>query len=83
MSAMDVDAGVEEKKGEERAVPATTVSAERTQKGKGEGDRNIMLHPVCSLLYLQNLWCSQVDRALRICTLGKAVGSLNSRKYIV
>lgn len=60
MSAMDVDAGpdagVEEKKGDEPVVPASTaaVSAERTQKGKGEGDRNIMLHPVClvSLLSL-------------------------------
>ncbi len=52
MSAMDVDAGVEEKKGGEAVVPATAaVSTERTQKGKGEGDRNIMLHPVraCSL----------------------------------
>lgn len=46
MSAMDVDAGVEEKKGEERSVPAAVVPAERIQKGKGEGDRNIMLHPV-------------------------------------
>lgn len=44
---MDVDAGVEEKKGEDGSTPAAAaVSAERTQKGKGEGDRNIMLHPV-------------------------------------
>lgn len=52
MSAMDVDTGVEEKKGGEAVVPATAaVSTERTQKGKGEGDRNIMLHPVCVCLF--------------------------------
>lgn len=76
---MDVDAGVEEKKGEERSTPAAAaVSAERTQKGKGEGDRNIMLHPVCSALALS--LCSQVDKstAARICSRGQAVGFLNS-----
>lgn len=56
-SAMDVDGvpdtGVEERKGESTAIPsvaATATAATETsqQKGKGEGDRNIMLHPVSS-----------------------------------
>lgn len=55
MSAMEVDssvdAGVEEQKGEGKAMPAAA-AAERSQKGKGEGDRNVMLHPVCCLLQL-------------------------------
>jgi len=53
---MDVDAGVEEKKGGEAGVSATAaVSTERTQKGKGEGDRNIMLHPVSDLFCLNSV----------------------------
>lgn len=59
MSAMEVDAGVEEKKGQDPAVPSTAaasaaaaVSAERIQKGKGEGQRVIMLHPVRGFLGL-------------------------------
>lgn len=54
MSSMDVDdaadPGVEEKKGEGASGPvaaAVPPAPERTQKGKkGEGDRNVMLHPV-------------------------------------
>lgn len=38
---MEVDAGVEEKKGEEQKVPATAASA------PGKKGNNIMLHPVC------------------------------------
>lgn len=59
-SAMDVDgapdSGVEEMKGESATVSSTDASATATaaetshQKGKGEGDRNVMLHPVCSLI---------------------------------
>ena len=68
---MDVDAGVEEKKGEERSSPAAAaVSAERTQKGKGEGDRNIMLHPVCSRLLPFSL--ALVCRAFRILGRGQS-----------
>lgn len=70
---MEVDAGpdvgVEEKKGEESVVPAAAaaVAAERTQKGKGEGDRNIMLHPVC---VLPTLWC--IPHAfVHLCGLGQ------------
>lgn len=68
MSAMDVDAGVEEKKGEERAAPAAAMSAERTQKGKGEGDRNIMLHPVSrkSVKTLQSRLDTNVYQVLRV-----------------
>lgn len=51
MSAMEVDSavdkGVEEQKGEGKAMPAAAAAPERSQKGKGEGDRNVMLHPVC------------------------------------
>lgn len=46
-SAMDVDggAGVEEAKGE--VVPPPTGNGAAGNKGqKGEGDRNVMLHPV-------------------------------------
>lgn len=60
MSAMEVDsavdAGVEEKKGEGKAMPAAAAAPERTQKGKGEGDRNVMLHPVCwTLLFTSSV----------------------------
>lgn len=59
MSAMEVDstvdAGVEEQKGEGKEMPSAAGAAERTQKGKGEGDRNVMLHPVrmlcCTLVF--------------------------------
>lgn len=60
MSSMEIDgvtdAGVEECKGENlgaagaagsAATAGAAATGERTQKGKGEGDRNIMLHPVC------------------------------------
>lgn len=60
MSAMEVDsavdAGVEEQKGEGKAMPAAAAAAaERTQKGKGEGDRNVMLHPVCWTLLFTSI----------------------------
>lgn len=59
MSAMEVDsavdAGVEEQKGEGNTMPAAAAAAERTQKGKGEGDRNVMLHPVCCTLLFKYL----------------------------
>lgn len=49
MSAMEVDhvadPGVEERKGEDHTISAGA-SAHRTPKGNGEGDRNVMLHPV-------------------------------------
>lgn len=43
---MEVDAGVEEKKGEEQKVPATAASA------PGKKGNNIMLHPVCANISL-------------------------------
>ena len=53
-----VDKGVEEQKGEGQAMPgaagaagAAAAAPERSQKGKGEGDRNVMLHPVCYMLH--------------------------------
>lgn len=49
MSAMEVDgapdAGKEETKGDSSSAPAAS-SAEKSQQGKGEGDRNVTLHPV-------------------------------------
>lgn len=51
MSDMDVDTapvhGSEEMKNGGASLSPATAPAERTPKGKGEGDRNIMLHPVC------------------------------------
>lgn len=51
MSDMDVDTapvhGAEGMKDGGASLSPATAPAERTPKGKGEGDRNIMLHPVC------------------------------------
>lgn len=78
---MDVDAGVEEKKGEERSAPAAVaVPAERTQKGKGEGDRNIMLHPVCSCSSLR--WRSRLPGSPEFCGRVQSCGACGLMKIL-
>lgn len=83
MSSMEVDgatdAGVEECKGESlvaagaAGAAATAVVAaatgERTQKGKGEGDRNVMLHPVC-WVSLPFPYCCRTAGVICVCCHG-------------
>lgn len=82
MSSMEVDgatdAGVEECKGESlgaagaagsAATAGAAATGERTQKGKGEGDRNVMLHPVC-WMPLPFPYCCRIAGVICACCYG-------------